>query len=265
MKGVLYKYCNKHKINGTVYYAFEYFMFLYSFDKNIKFYVIDLDTTGRELFIKMFKDKYLIDEVVFDNIVSIKRSQIFGLHLKQTLILDIRTFETIKFFLTGTIHCFSNESHENYKGTKNYQVIYYGSYKYQLFDKFCYLKLNFNIFKPIKNIITNKVFISSGIPPKQIDYSIFKTEKQIYKKEDSSIVNNLFSEIDEVIYYHVKLDTNNRIIPEAFFYNKIITIEEGTWIVDSTILRYQDILKNGLKNYTLDGNDIMIKGMLDEN
>jgi hypothetical protein len=263
--GVIYLYTPYHKINGTVYYAFEYFLFLLKYNHNCKFYVVDLDIEGYNLFITIFKDKYNIPESLFNNIISIKRTEIFKLNLKKTLILDVRTFQNIQYFLTGDVHCFSNEVHHNFKGTSKYNVTYYGSYDYQNFDVFNYLKINFEIFKEIKNRVTNKVFISSRIDPECIDYSVFQTEKEIYKKTTNSIIHNLFDEIDEVIYYHKKLDTNNRIIVESFFYNKKIQIVSDINIIDSTILRYNDILAGNFSKYCLSIDDKMIQGMLNEN
>lgn len=262
MKGVFYKYYPHQKINGTVLYAFEYFTKLYSTDKTIKFYIVDLDQEGRDLFITLFKDRYNVPNKIFDNIISIKRTQIFKLKLIKSLVLDIRTLQSIYPFLTGEVKCFSNEKHNNIKGTRHCNIEYFGSYDYQIYDHFCYLKLNFDIFKKINNEKTSKVFISSRVSPDQIDYSIFKTNKQLYKKRDNAIISNLFQEIDEVIYYHVLQDTNNRVIPEAFFYNKEVVLVEGCNIIDSTILRYNDIKQNGLINYTLTDEDIMIKEMI---
>lgn len=264
--GVIYLYCPYHKINGSVYYAFEYFVFLLKTNKDCVFYVIDLDEDGLTLFIKMFKDKYNVSEEIYQKIVPINRTSLFRKKLERTLCVDVRTLETLRYFLTGEVHCFSNEKHSNIKKSKNYKITYYGSYPdYQTYDIFNYLKLNFEIFKPITNHKTNKVFISSRINPDEIDYSIFNTDKEIYKKTTDGIIENLFDEIDEIIYYHTKLDTNNRIIPEAFFYNKQITIVESPAtknIIDSTVLRYNDLFDGNLNNYYLDNNDEMIKGIL---
>jgi hypothetical protein len=58
-------------------------------------------------------------------------------------------------------------------------------------------------------------------------------------------------------------DTNNRIIPEGFFYGKAVTIEEPYGLgIDSIQLRYNDIVANGLGNYTLSENCPMVQACL---
>ena len=68
---------------------------------------------------------------------------------------------------------------------------------------------------------------------------------------------------DTVFYYHSALDTNNRLIPESFFYNKKIHIKYNGYLQDSIFFRYEDISINGLDNYTLDESDLMLKSFLE--
>jgi hypothetical protein len=166
--------------------------------------------------------------------------------------------------LTNEIHCFSNEEHPLFRYKNNKKVIYYVSYEYQNYDHFCYLKLNFSNFKNIdKN--PEGVFVSSRdikLIEMYKEEWIKKFKKPIILKKIQNGVGNIFELIDTVFYVHTERDTNNRIIPEAFFYKKNIHIEKKCDIVDSTVLRYNDIMNNGLKNYTLDESDLMIKSCL---
>jgi hypothetical protein len=258
--GVVYKHKSHNKINGSLFYCFEYFKFLKKF-VNINFYIVDINKKDYDLVLKIFSEKYETD---LENIVPIKIIDLLKLNLDKTLILDIKTFYDCKEFLTNEIHCFSNEEHSLFRYKNNKKVIYYGSYEYQNYDHFCYLKLNFSIFKNIdKN--PEGVFVSSRdiklIEMYKEDW-IKKFKKPIILKKIQNGVGNIFELIDTVCYVHTERDTNNRIIPEAFFYKKNIHIEKRCDIVDSTVLRYNDIMNNGLKNYTLDETDLMIKSCL---
>jgi hypothetical protein len=109
------------------------------------------------------------------------------------------------------------------------------------------------------------VFISC-LDPKYIRFEYDRLQKQfnrpiILKKQHTGI-GNLFNYIDAVHYIHVVRDTNNRIIPEGFFYGKTVSIEEVYTELDSIRLRFDDITNNGLGNYTLTDSDEMIKAML---
>jgi hypothetical protein len=129
---------------------------------------------------------------------------------------------------------------------------------------FDYLKLNFSIFKNIEKR-GNGVFISGPCVSGR-DYTQEYSDKEVITKKHDRGIGNLFELIDTVHYVHTGLDTNNRIIPEAFFYGKDVIIEDDAPnIVDSVTLRYSDITTNGLDNYTLTNNDEMIKACLKSN
>jgi hypothetical protein len=128
---------------------------------------------------------------------------------------------------------------------------------------FNYLKLNFEIFKPCKS--QPGVFVSC-LDRKYYSIESDRLQQQfnrpiILKKQHAGI-GDLFDQIDAVHYIHVVRDTNNRIIPEAFFHGKTVTIEEVYTELDSIQLRYNDIVENGLGNYTLTDADKMVKACL---
>lgn len=258
--GVVYRHKTNNKINGSLFYCFEYFVFLKQF-VDVKFYIVDVSKKDYELILKLFYEKY---NTSFENIEPVKLLDLLKIKLDKTLVLDIKTFYDCKEFLTNEIYCFSNEEHLLFRYKNNKKVTYFGSYDYQNYDVFCYLKLNFSIFKTIEKN-PEGVFVSS----RDIKYiQLYKEEwskkfnKPLILKKLESGVGNIFEFIDTVCYVHTERDTNNRIIPEAFFYKKNIFIEERCNIVDSVILRYEDILRNGLKNYTLDESDLMIQSCL---
>lgn len=258
--GVVYKFKPQNKINGSLFYCFEYFHFLKKFI-DVKLYLVDITTRDFSLVKKIFEEKY---SVGIDNIIPVKTTDLYKINLYHTIVLDIMTFYDCKEFLTNKIHCFSNDSHEMFRYKNDREVKYYGSYNYQNYDEFSYLKLNFEIFKPIKTF-ADGVFVSSRnikyIENKKAEWEK-KFNKPIFIKKIQDGFGDIFEKIDTVYYVHLEKDTNNRIIPEAFFYGKKVIIDRKCDIIDSTVLRYEDITKNGLKNYTLSEDDLIIQSCL---
>jgi hypothetical protein len=258
--GVVYKFKPHNKINGTLFYCFEYFKFLRKF-VDAQFYIVGINNQDLELVHDILREKY---NTAVDNIVPVTLPQLYQTKLDRTLVLDVDTFVNCKEFLTNEIHCFSNDTHDKFRYKNERVVTYYGSYDYQHYDTFCYLKLNFEIFRPMTQQ-GHGVFISA-LDQKYIRLNINRWEKQFNKpiilKKSHSGIGNLFDHIDSVHYVHTQQDTNNRIIPEAFYYNKQVSIEEVYTGLDSIRLRFDDIAINGLGNYTLTENDEMIKACL---
>lgn len=245
MIGVVYKWQVHNKLNGSLFYCFDYANFL-----KTKLYIVGVPNEDLSLVKRIFMEKYNAD---LNTVVPITLTKLYQLKLDQTICLDIKSFYGLKEFLTGDIHVFSNEPHEMFRYKNDRTVTYYGSYDYQDFDVFNYLKLNFDIFKPLvyDGIGT---FVSGPHIPKEY-------KGDLYKKHDGG-VGNIFELIDTLTYIHTSIDTNNRIIPEAFYYNKHIEIvDECPDLIDSITLRYNDIMKNGLGNYTLTKDDEIVKAI----
>jgi hypothetical protein len=259
--GVVYKFKPHNKINGTLFYCFEYFKFLQKY-VDLKFYIVGITAADLKLVHNILQQKYNIST---ESIVPISIIELYKLKLDRTLVLDINTFYDCKEFMTNEVHCFSNEPHALFRYSNNRTVTYYGSYSYQNYDKFCYLKLNFEIFPPLKSQ-GHGVFVSC-LDPKYIRHEYERLKKQfnrpILLKKQHTGLGDLFEHIDSVHYIHVVRDTNNRIIPEGFYYGKHVSLEEPYGLdIDSIQLRYQDIIKNGLINYTLTDDDTMVQAML---
>jgi hypothetical protein len=259
--GVVYKFKPHNKLNGTLFYCFEYFKFLRKYI-DTKFYIVGINNKDLDLVLEVFAGKY---NTTIDNIIPISIIDLYKLKLDRTLILDVNTFYDVKEFLTNEIHCFSNDTHEMFRYKNDRSVTYYGHYHYQRFDVKCLLKLNFEIFHPLTQQGYG-VFISA-LNQKYIRLNIERWEEEfgrpIIIKKSHSGYGNLFDMIDSVHYVHTERDTNNRIIPEAFFYNKPVSIEEPLYDgIDSIRMRYDDITANGLANYTISENDAMVAACL---
>lgn len=264
--GVVYKLKDHKKINGTLFYCFEYFSFLRNF-VDVSFYITNIKR--REEFqriITLFKEKYINTHET--NIVPIKTIDLYTLNLDHTIVLDIHTFNDCREFLTNSIHCFSNETHNNFQYKNNRRVIYYGSYpSYQKFDIFSYLKLNFSNLKPLNRVGGEGVFVS-GVNAEFAEKHKNKwvdlyAPKRVIIKQANIGRGNIFDYIDTVHYVHTSRDKNNRIIPETFYYGKRLIIENNPYLgLDSIRWRYDDITQNGLSNYTLTEKDEIITACL---
>lgn len=274
---IIYNFINNKKVNGTLFYCFEYFIESNN-HKNTDFLIYDISKEDLLYIKQIFLDKYTFDITLLNRIKIIeKRTHLITKFTKytKTLFLDVRSFNTLHQFIKNkdnTILCFNNTKNPHKYSSKRNSFIFYGSYDYQTYDKYCLLKLNFNIFKKLDVVEGYKdtAFLSIPFLPtdNKIQYQKYIdkmniTEQNVLTKNNNIHNKNLFNTFYAFYYFHIDLDTNNRIIPECFYYNKKITIEFNGNKNDSIYLRYNDILKNGLSNYNLElKNDIMLMDLL---
>lgn len=263
MRAVLYTFKDHNKINGTLFYCLEYFAMAKTQDKNVSFYIYNINKNDFHEIINVFKDKYNLDKEIYDSIYAINGlKELYSIKAKSYLILDVHSFSEIYFFLKAPIHCYSNEPHQMIRSTEK-EITYYGHYSYQNFDVDVKLKLNFGIFKKINDKSDHAVFVSSIADDyKNVAYPEELKGIKLFTKKKNSHYPNLFELFDTLYYYHSARDTNNRLIPESFFYNKKIIVKYSNQPRDSIYYRYEDILKNGLVNYTLTKDDIMLTNFL---
>lgn len=256
--GVVYKFKQYNKVNGTLFYCYEYCQFLRQFTDCI-LYITGTQTADVVLINRLFAEKYRTE---VDGIQYLNRStDIYQLKLDRTIILDIDTFVSIRGFLTGEVLCYSNDNHEMFRYSDSRTVTYFGSYDYQPKDVFSYLRLNFGIFRTCST--TPGVFISGGDCPHLSTISEQLAARfphlPVYIKHKNIGSGDIFDKVSVVLYVHNRLDKNNRIIPEAFFHGKIVMFDSPFNLPsDSATLRFQDISQNGLVNYTLNETDPII-------
>lgn len=263
MRAVLYTFKDQNKINGTLFYCLEYFAMARTLDSSVSFFIYNISSKDFEIVLNMFKNKYDLPADFYKHIHAINGvKDLYAIDAMSYLILDIHSFNQIYYFLKAPIHCYSNENHKMIRSVEK-PIKYYGHYEYQRFDIDVKLKLNFDIFKKINDHSDNAVFVSSRLDNyKDIKYPESLKGLKIFTKNKNQHYPNLYELFDTVYYYHSALDTNNRLIPEAFFYKKKIIIEYSDLPTDSIYLRYEDISKNGLGNYTLSKDDVMLINFL---
>ena len=129
--GVVYHFVPHNKINGTLFYCFEYCQMLRQC-VDAQLYIVGITPNDLALVHAILSAKYCVP---ITNIVPVRRSiDLYQLKLDKTLILDINTFTKTKEFLTNEIVCFSNIRHPMFRYKNDRIVTYFGSYAYQDYD-----------------------------------------------------------------------------------------------------------------------------------
>jgi hypothetical protein len=260
--GVIYKSKTHKKLNGTVFYCYEYSQLLQRY-ADVKLYIVDITEADFAWIKTVLEQKYTTPT---HNLVRVdKYTDLFGLGLGGALILDIVTLDAVKYLLSGDIICYSNDSHPMWRPARSDRIVtYFGSYDYQPHDISTPLRLNFDIFKPAKH--QPGVFVCAPdmeyISARMHEWSSRFACPVVTKKPNTG-VGNIFDLVHSMHYVHTGKDKNNRVIPEAFWYGKTVTFDDPYNLpADSATLRYHDILANGLGTYTLTDSDAMVQACL---
>lgn len=260
--GVVYKFSAYNKINGSLFYCYEHCQYLRNFCDCV-LYIVNATPNDALTISGLFDAKYTVPT---NNIKYLNRvTDLYREQLDKTVVLDINTFTATKAFLTNEVLCYSNSTHDMFRYRDGRSVTYFGSYDYQRYDVFSYLKLNFGIFTPCKS--GYGVFISGNNVPYMMaherEYVEMFAPKPVTIKSKLAGTGDIFDRIDSVHYVHARQDKNNRIIPEAFFHGKAVTMSSPMDLpIDSAYLRYNDITANGLSTYTISEQDAIIQKCL---
>jgi hypothetical protein len=266
---ILYDFIQHKKINGTLFYCFEYFLFLNKY-KDTEFWIYNISDNDMKFIMNVFKNKYVFDENILEKI-KIPKLKDFLNTPETVIILDNKTYDRLRCFISKSkILWHKTDNKEDNFRTKKYKKsdITFGSYWYQNYDIFETLQFNFEIYPKILNT-SNNIFISSpSLTNNQSLFlleskNIFINKNKILFKEDNKHIKNLFEEFNTFIYVHNdKIDTNNRLIVEAYFYNKNIILVDSTKN-DSTYFRLNDLNKFGIDYFNLSLDNKLIKEYLD--
>lgn len=263
MKSVLYEFKNHKKINGTLFYCFEYYAFLRRKDPGVKFVLYKISSKDLERVLEVFRERYNVGEELYKDILAVSSvKELHDLSFSKNLILDMKTFNNLYMFLKGDILCFANEKH-SFKRSEHKKIVYYGFYDYQDYDIQSMLKINFDIFRAW-NKGKDQVLVSTVTS--NFDAALLPENlrsKKSIRKNLLDHYDNFFEQFDTLFYIHTGHDTNNRLIPECYFYGKDVVVAYTGLPKDSVFYRHEDIKKNGLGAYTLTENDRMVRDFLE--
>lgn len=262
MNVVLY-HSNKHKkINGTLFYAFEYYCLIKESIPDLKYILFNATNDDLKEIKRILLNKYNVPSSYIEDITNKEKYvDILKLNIKNLLILDVHTYERIKDFTLNidNVKIYSNDSHDFLNLKDNH--IFYGWYKYQIFNKKTRLKIYKEIHKTYEKK-GNKVYLSSpnskyGFITKELGLN----QDDIITKLPNKTDDDLFEKINKIIYYYAQSDTNNRIIVEAYIHNIEVELH-NVFAYDSVQERYDTIKAGNVSELFLTNDDILIKDFI---
>lgn len=281
---IVYKFQPYNKVNGTLFYCFEYMLQLLELNRDVNFYIFNIqDDQDKWLVEKCFKEKYLNDyHIYFDRIFFLKHtinlSKIAKNKKSVFVSFDIKTYNDYSKFATPHkkfAYINSNKTEECYWTCKidySPNTTFFGFYNYQYPDQVMLnkarlnsnfinerLQLGLKYHKVYNNSIDHLIFVSAPIMDKvkQFYFGYPFITKRTYHCYD-----NIFKQVDKVIYIHNNFDTNNRIIPETFYQGKLFELINEENLNDSINHRYELCKNNKLDLLTLSPDNLMIKNIL---
>ena len=258
---ILYYFLNNKPINGSLFYCFEYFIFLNDY-KDTEFWIYGIAEKQLNNIKQIFINKYDFEINLLNKIKCCKIKD-FTKKFSKVIILDNNTYNNLRGFLKSKVllHNTNNKSLKN----KNIDDIVFGSYYYQNRDVKQHLQFHFKIFKKLINVKDN-IFIS--FPERTLEQSLkYLKSKNILVHKKTFIKNNkhtfnLFENFNTFVYIHNIFDTNNRLIVESFYYDKKIIIFDD-FKKDSINIRYKELNNKGIDYFKLTLNNKLIKEYID--
>jgi len=269
----IYFWQKYNKINGSLFYAYEYAAMLNKISNNNQFIIAYSNISEDDIILidNAFKNKYK-DVMNYNLINRIKLYSFINKNkIERLLYLDVYSyFETKK--LTGiknkNVFIYVNNDYPNKEYLK---CNTYGYYDYQTFKNKVPLKLGTCFFKNIKSTNEDFIFLSGLFYGRDNLYKYPDIYREICSKYDNLLIkehgkiyDDLFSKINQIIYLHTTLDTNNRILIESAFYNIKIKCYHLIDIQDSIQDRYNNIQDGNLDKYLLTEDDILIQNILND-
>lgn len=248
---------SSHKLNGTLFDAFEYFICLLENYVDVKLIVIG--DSRFSSFFEIFEEKYNIDDIKWkDKIVLLKsKADLLKYKFKNLLLIDYTTIDYCYDVLTyDKLSIITNKIQTKIKNASYYTELYdtfYFDFKYK--GKFL-----FNRYKEIKKCKRNTFVNLLGNKNDLIKH----INKKEYILKSNRHVKNIYSEFDEYVYISDGsiFDCHPRMFHECYFYNKKIEYINLGNSKDGAYYRYNDLCENGLKDRILDSNDSIIKTFL---
>lgn len=258
MNAILYNFIKHKKINGSLFYCFEYFIFLKDHGIDIKYIIMDITPKELEYVKSVFIDKYKFNGIYLNDLIGLsKRTDLYKQNVKSVITLDTRSLELNRLFMPNA-RVFPYASHQD---SKNLPYDFYGFYEYQKPWKY---KTRLKLYKEIHRLydkIDNKVFFSSSnVQYEDVQYKFPYDPEEIIQKHRTKAIDNLFANIKKVIYYGSEMDVNNRIVVECFIHG--VEFELHTIYDDSTVERENTIKEGRANELFLDLNDRLLKDFI---
>ncbi len=274
---VTYNWQEHNKINGSLFYCFEHFLFYkkYGYDCILTIVGIPFEDIKRveEAYNDKYQEKYTdqIQEGIryYQSVAKwAQKNDDHHIHV----ILDIFTLNKVKIFIQkNQKFIYVNNDYSEHltqcpiftcKQILNANWFWY--YDYQYLPDFknrtkTPLRLGLEFQKKYKQ--GEEIFVST-VYDKDKDLSNIYDSSYILKTK-YKIIPNLFDKIHTVIIHHDSLDTNNRLIAEAFYHGKKVIVENYYLKRDSVEHRHKLGLTGKLNEISLSTECLMFQKVTD--
>lgn len=277
MNAILYHAYNSTEIpiTGCIMDAFEYFIKIYEYNKDIKLLLLKTTRNAASKMISIFKDRYDLSNVEgFEkNIQVIDFKYLFNNVFDKLLVVDSITISKTRglvrakeiIVISNTLKSLKDIDNYLYS-PKLYNVKYYGEMPFHYKDFDYKMKFLFDRFKLLSRV-ENGIYVNIPHYNKRVSMDRYKLVKSLNLPQKPLIfksgkhVNNLFEKFDTYLYYHINgwLDPHPRLIVECFFYEKEIIYINDFQIKDGSYYRYHDLLENGVNNRKLTRDDEIVQ------
>jgi hypothetical protein len=266
MKSTILFYYWNNRLTGSTINLFEYFLTIYQYNKDVELLIVDGDDDGIKDFIDLVYDRYNIDDLrgFESNIRTVTRYKLIREKFDNVLVLDFGTINRVKGFISPenliVISEKKTEDPEFFFRKDLYNVTYYGEMPFHYKDKDYRMKYMFDRYKKL-NKVESAIYVNS---PHNDDHSFIEElslpDKPIIFKARKH-QKNLFEQFDIYVYYHANkwFDPHPRLFVECTFYEKEIMYFNPQNIIDGSYYRYNDILKNGIKDRNLTKDDEIVR------
>ena len=260
---------NPHKpINGTMFYCFEYYVFLKQYCPDLKFIHLSSSQPTVDYFKEIFIDKYQFDMALLDDVIPLNRIQLMSSVIKCVIMFDVRSYIEAKDYLGRAskvlLYCNKEEGmpYLNYRSNHTF----YGWYdSYQAYNVKNRLKLYPAIHKIFLDRPGNKTLVSSPNGDNAAIANMLGLDMDnVLIKKPKVHFTGLFERINKIVYYHVgKNDANNRIIVEAAIHDMDIDVHINGHESDSVYDRYNVIKSGNVSELLLTEDDRMVQDFLE--
>ena len=278
---VTYNWQKNNKINGSLFYCFEHFLFYKKYGYDCILTIVGIPFEDIKRVEAAYKDKYqekYVDQIqdgirYYQSVAKwAQKNDEHHIHV----ILDIFTLNKVQIFIQkNQKFVYVNNDYSNHltqcpifscKQILNTNWFWY--YDYQYLPDFknriktpLRLGLEFQKKCEIQNESDLKIFVSAPVncPDKYIPIN----DDSFIVKSPFNIIPDLFNKIYSVIVLHVGLDTNNRIIPEAYYHGKKVRVDNYYLNQDSVNHRNKLGILGKLDEITLSTDCKMFQKVID--
>lgn len=265
MDAIIYYHKPKKVVNGTAFYAFEYFVFLKKYIPNLQFIFVGGELSNLKYLQEIFLDKYNFQNKILKDMLSLTPVEFMLANVKNALIFDVHSYKHMQDYLGRTenvlLYC-NKPDGEKFFNQRNRDT-FYGWYDYQSYHVKTRLKLYADIHKTYKEK-GNKTFISS---PNGDNIAVANTlgidVDDVYIKEPNSHHEKLFEKINKIVYWHYgNNDANNRIIIESAIHNIPLEVYTNGTEGDSVYDRMNLVKEKQADECYLNINDVMVQDFI---